>query len=204
VSYVEVAAGPAHTVARRSDGAVVAWGLNDYGQCNVPAPPAGVSYVEVAAGGWRTVARRSDGACPQAVTYCTAKLNSQGCMPAIGFAGAPSATAGSGFLVSTTNVLDSKSGVYFYGKNGPNNVPFQGGTLCAKAPLVRTGLQSSGGTAPCGGTFQIDFNAHVASGKDPALVAGQEVWIQTWSRDPGFTPPNNTSLSDALNFTICQ
>ena len=30
-----------HTVARRSDGSVVAWGNNDYGQCNVPALPAG-------------------------------------------------------------------------------------------------------------------------------------------------------------------
>jgi alpha-tubulin suppressor-like RCC1 family protein len=49
-SYVEVAAGDSHTVARRSDGSVVAWGQNWYGQCNVPALPPGLSYVEVAAG----------------------------------------------------------------------------------------------------------------------------------------------------------
>ncbi|HLQ38562.1 MAG TPA: hypothetical protein VK348_12215, partial [Planctomycetota bacterium] len=60
-SYVEVAAGGFHTVARRSDGTVVAWGHGGAGQCNVLALPAGLSYVEVAAGGFHTVARRSDG-----------------------------------------------------------------------------------------------------------------------------------------------
>jgi hypothetical protein len=68
---------------------------------------------------------------------------------------------------------------------------------------VRTMLQNSGGTPPCGGSFQMDFNAYIASGKDPGLVAGQQVWVQTWSRDPGFAPPNNTSLSDAVTFTLC-
>ena len=48
-------------MARRSDGSVVAWGYNDYGQCNVPALPAGLTYVEIAAGDDHTVARRSDG-----------------------------------------------------------------------------------------------------------------------------------------------
>src|SRR6187551_1457898 len=50
-SFVEVAAGEYHTVGRRSDGSVVAWGHNFYGQCNVPLLPGGLTYVEVAAGG---------------------------------------------------------------------------------------------------------------------------------------------------------
>src|SRR6188472_907431 len=58
---VEVAAGGQHTVARRVDGSVVAWGFNDYGQCDVPALSAGLSYVEVAAGAFHSAARRSDG-----------------------------------------------------------------------------------------------------------------------------------------------
>ena len=61
LSYVEVAAGNYYTVARRSDGSVVAWGNNSWGQRNVPALPPGFSYVEVAAGYAHLVARLSDG-----------------------------------------------------------------------------------------------------------------------------------------------
>jgi len=154
------------------------------------------------AGGHDAWLARYEGSCSSA-SYCTAKTNSAGCVPAIATSGNPSASAGSGFTISTTSVLDNKFGLYFYSKSGASNIPFQGGTLCAQPPLVRTMLQNSGGTAPCGGAFQIDFNAYVASGKDPALIPGQQVWAQTWSRDPGFAPPNNTSLSDAVSFTLC-
>ena len=42
-AFVEIAAGAYHGVARRSDGSVVAWGYNTYGQCNVPALPPGLN-----------------------------------------------------------------------------------------------------------------------------------------------------------------
>jgi hypothetical protein len=61
LTYVEIAAGQQHFLARRSDGSVVAWGRNDFGQCNVPPLPAGLSYVDVEAGKNHSVARRSDG-----------------------------------------------------------------------------------------------------------------------------------------------
>jgi hypothetical protein len=147
---------------------------------------------------------RYDAPCGASSIYCTAKTNSAGCVPSIATSGTPSASAGSGFTIQTSNVLDNKFGLYFYSKSGPNNAPFQGGILCAASPQVRTLVQNSGGTPPCGGAFQIDFNAYVASGADPALVAGAQVWVQTWSRDPGFAPPDNTSLSDAVSFTLCQ
>jgi hypothetical protein len=59
--YVDVTGGSQHFLARRSDGIVVAWGVNDRGQCNVPPLPPGMSYVEVTAGRAHSVARRSDG-----------------------------------------------------------------------------------------------------------------------------------------------
>ena len=49
--------------------------------------------------------------------------------------------------------------------------------------------------------YSIDFNAYVASRADPSLVAGSQVWIQTWSRDPG--SPSGTNLSDALTCVLC-
>jgi len=161
------------------------------------------SFGGVSTGFYDAWLARYDAPCGASSSYCLAKTNSAGCVPSIATSGTPSASAGSGFTISTSNVLDNKFGLYFYSKSAANNAPFQGGTLCAQPPLVRTMLQNSGGSAPCGGAFQIDFNAYVASGKDPALIAGQQVWTQTWSRDPGFAPPNNTSLSDAVSFTLC-
>lgn len=140
---------------------------------------------------------------PAPAVYCTAKVNSQGCTPAIGFTGAPDFDAGSGFVVGASNVLNNKSGVLFYGLDGPSSLSFQGGFLCVKAPTTRTPPQSSGGNPPpddCSGTFALDFNVRIASGVDPRLVAGETVWSQYWSRDPqsAFT----TNLSDALRFFI--
>ena len=45
-------------LAIRSDGSLVAWGQNTYGQCNVPA---GNNYTQISAGGSYALAIRSDG-----------------------------------------------------------------------------------------------------------------------------------------------
>jgi hypothetical protein len=137
--------------------------------------------------------------------YCTAKTNSAGCVPVIGhLAGPPSAgTCGCPFVITAQNVLDNKSGLLFYSTSGPASAPFFGGTLCAHSPLKRTPVQNSGGTPPCGGGCAYDFNQRIASGVDPALVAGQTVWAQWYTRDPGFLPPNSVGFTNALRFTIC-
>jgi hypothetical protein len=48
-----------HSLGLKSDGAIVAWGYNGYGQCDVPAPNAG--FVAVAAGPAHSLGLRSDG-----------------------------------------------------------------------------------------------------------------------------------------------
>lgn len=58
-SVVEVAAGAAFFAARRSDGSLVCWGDNSFGQCNVPASLGPVISVDT--GTTFTVAVRADG-----------------------------------------------------------------------------------------------------------------------------------------------
>jgi hypothetical protein len=142
---------------------------------------------------------------------CTAKTNSLGCVPVIGGAGTPSATSGSGFVVSATNEFNNKAGLLFYGITGSASIPFQGGTLCVNPPIRRTPASTSGGTPPpvnnCTGVFSIDMNAFAVGslGGNPIgalTVSGTVVNCQWWGRDPGFAAPNNTSLSDGLQYTV--
>lgn len=147
-----------------------------------------------------------DFACGFASTYCTSKVNSQGCTPAISWSGAASASAGSGFTLDASAVLNQKSGVLFYGTSGRAVLPFHSGFLCLAPPRRRTAVQDSGGSASgadCSGVYSLDFNAWIASGVDPALVAGAEVNAQYWSRDPGFPPPGAIGLTDAVEFRVC-
>jgi hypothetical protein len=138
----------------------------------------------------------------QPATYCTGKPNSLGCVPSMSWSGSASATSATPFLITCSNVLNQVGGVLLY-SHTPNAAPFQGGTLCVKAPLRRTSTQNSGGSASgsdCTGAFSFDFNARIQSGVDPTLVVGSEVFNQYWSRDPA--SPSSTSLSNGLRFLI--
>jgi hypothetical protein len=144
--------------------------------------------------------------------YCTGKFNSLGCLPIASSTGVPSATSGSGYVVSCSNVLNNKAGVMLYTINGPLNVPFQGGILCINTP-IRRGVPLNAGGNPtgndCSGTFSMDVNAFAvgALGGNPIpelQVAGTQVWAQFWGRDQGFPAPNNTTLSNGIRWSVCQ
>jgi Tol biopolymer transport system component len=135
--------------------------------------------------------------------YCAGTISSALCLPAIGFSGAPSASAGQGFLIEASGFPPDKPGFFAYGTIGPAAMPFLGGFLCAQMPLVRVPVANTGQPKPCGGSFALDFNAYVAAGADPTLVAGKTIWGQWWARDPGLVPPSNLSSSDAIRATLC-
>jgi hypothetical protein len=147
---------------------------------------------------------------PAGVSYCTAKLNSCGGLPAIAGSGTPSASAASGFVVQGTQAREAKSGLLIYtdaGRRVPA-LPFaSGGYLCIAAPVRRTlAAASSGGTpGACDASFALDMNAFAAGalgGNPQAFLAvpGTRVNLQWWGRD---TQAHGEYLSDALEYGIC-
>jgi hypothetical protein len=144
-------------------------------------------------------------------TYCTAKRNSLGCTPSMGWLGEPNLSNAVGFCIQASEVRNNKAGLLLYSVNGKAATPFQGGTLCLKTPVKRTPGTSSGGTPPpsndCSGLYSLDMNAFAAGllggNPSPALLAlGQAVQCQWWGRDQGFPPPDNTTLSDGLEYVV--
>ncbi len=139
---------------------------------------------------------------PEPLIYCQPATTKSGCVPQIGFTGQPSASAGSGFDVHASELMNRRMGSLLYGHAGPQSKPFMGGTLCIRPGFLRFPVKSTGGTpkpeSDCTGTLSYDFNARIASGVDSRLVAGTTVWCQFFFRDP-----EDLGMSDALEITIC-
>lgn len=141
---------------------------------------------------------------PQA--YCTAGTTASGCTANMSASGDPSASAGSGFVVSTSTAEGNKTGLFFFGTNGRQANAWGNGTSyqCVVPPVKRSPIQSSGGTnGNCDGTFSLDFNALITARPAKAPPTGSTVQIQCWFRDTFNTSNQSTSLSDGLEFTLC-
>lgn len=143
--------------------------------------------------------------CP-AFTYCTGKVNSQGCLPFVGYTGYPSFLGQEQFLIEAYDVVTQKPGLLFYGTTGPANIPFFNATLCVAPPLQRTVIVNGGGnpSAPCDGIFQFDFTDWMVNGNDPGLQPGVPVFAQYWYRDPQHPDGTGIGLTNAIQATICD
>ncbi len=145
--------------------------------------------------------------CPAPVAYCTAGTTTNGCVSTMSATGTATAGAASGFTLTASNVEGQKSGLIFYGINGPQAAQWGTGSsfLCVKAPTQRLPSQLTGGTAgACDGSLSNDFLAFL-SANPTALgapgTAGQTFHAQAWFRDP--PAPKTTNLSDGLEFVLC-
>jgi hypothetical protein len=124
--------------------------------------------------------------CVAVTTFCTAKQGLACGVPSISAAGIPSATSGSGFVVSSGPARTCKNGILLYNTATVSpGLPFQGGTLCVDAMgLRRAGPTDSKGTpggTNCDGLFSLDMNAFTVGAWVVPDCAG----------NPSGLPPNN-------------
>lgn len=140
--------------------------------------------------------------CSSQTTWCSAKPNSQGCLPRICSSGAPSVGGPDDFAITAESVLSHQVGLLVWSTGGATQ-PLAGGTLCLAPPCVRTALQVSGGVSgvhDCSGTYSFPFTqAYMAA---QGLVPGMHVFGQYWSRDPWLPPPSTIGLTDSIRFVI--
>jgi hypothetical protein len=137
--------------------------------------------------------------------FCTKKINSLGCRPAIDFTGSPSVSSPNAFLITGSTILNNKLGLLFYGYESAFP-PFQGVKICVAAPLKRLPTQNSGGNQgplDCSGVLSTNFNQRIQGGIDPGLVIGATVSARWYYRDSQDPAGYGTGLTDAVRFAIC-
>jgi hypothetical protein len=57
--FIAIATGFGHSLGLKTDGSIVAWGDNYYGQCTVPSPNTG--FIAIATGLWHSLGLKTDG-----------------------------------------------------------------------------------------------------------------------------------------------
>ncbi|HEY6873260.1 MAG TPA: MBG domain-containing protein [Geobacteraceae bacterium] len=144
VGLKAVAGGYYHTVALKNDGTVVAWGDNEYGQCNVPAGLSGV--VAVAAGMWYTVALKDNGT---VVAWGDNDDHGVTTVPA-GLSGVVAIASGSDHIVALKN--DGTVVAWGYNIYGQTTVPtgLNGVIAVAAGGYHSVALKNDGSVVPWG------------------------------------------------------
>lgn len=139
-------------------------------------------------------------------TYCTGKLNSANCVPAMSWTGVATLTSGADdFHIRATQVINQRSGLFFWG-SASAAAPFLGGTLCVSQPVVRTGVQNSGGSTGSinctTGAYDYHFTQAYAAASNVQL--GVDYYGQYWMRDPQNLDGTGAALSNGINFRFIQ
>jgi len=146
--------------------------------------------------------------CPGVVTYCTAGVSTNGCVPTLSATGVPSVGATSGFTLVCNTLEGQKNALFYYGITGPKAsvwAPGSSSYLCVKAPTQRMGTAFTNGTTGAfDGTISEDVLAYWAShpgALGQPMLPGTVIDAQVWYRDP--SAPGTTNLSGAIQFRTC-
>jgi hypothetical protein len=198
VASVSIASGDSGT----GDGIATRWSL--------VRPAADIRFVRIVHTGAQVPvgwALENVGANVPSVNYCTAGTSTSGCQALLSATGTASASAPSGFVLSTANIEGSKDGLFFFGINGRQANTWGNGTSfrCIVPPTKRMPLMAGvGSPGACDGSFSLDANAQWCPtcpkpNHNPGVgTVGQ---VQLWYRDPLNTSNQTTSFSDAVEFT---
>lgn len=120
--------------------------------------------------------------------------------------GTSSLTLGDDLTLIADKVVANSVGLFLYGRS-ESSTPFAGGTLCVAPPLWRTPAQSTGvGADLCtaNGAAVSTLTQTISKGDLAAIgwTPGDSFVVQAWYRDPGFSPPDDVGLSNALRFFL--
>lgn len=140
--------------------------------------------------------------CAAPKSYCTGKLNSQGCAPAISSTGSTSLSGPDNFVLHGANLVENKAGFLFWSFQ-PLAAPFAGGVRCVGI-AIRTPQQNSMGEpypSVCTGQYHFAFTHAYAA--QFALAPGTTIYSQWFSRDPANPDGTGVSLSNGLEATLC-
>lgn len=101
------------------------------------------------------------------------------------------------FTITASGVQGGVNGLFFMSLSGAfSNAAFAGGKLCIKAPLGRSGIGNSGGTAgACDGSLSLLLNDPSASWAG-FVGPGTDMWVQCFYRDPGAV--SGFAVTDAM------
>jgi hypothetical protein len=127
--------------------------------------------------------------CNSPIPYCAGKITSQFTTPVIGYTGTPS-VSGNNFAVTLSNSVPNKNGILFYGF-AQQAAAFQGGTLCAQQPFVRSPVTTTNASSAASMNVSLDNS-----------MIGTTRFYQWWFRDPQAT--FTTGLSNALQVSFCN
>jgi len=173
-----------HNLALKDDGTVVAWGLNDNGQCNVPAGLSGV--VAISAGGAYSLALKSDGT----VVAWGANNYGQCAIPAdLGYVTALAA----GYFHALALVQSNTPPVAVAGTDQE---------IEATGPLTTISLNGSGSTDPDGDVLAYLWknDSDAVIGESAAIVVEQGVKAATYKLT--VTDPGGLAATDAVNVIV--
>lgn len=126
------------------------------------------------------------------------------CVPTLDYTGFASLTSPAPFYVRLLDSPTLSFAIFFYGIGAQTTIPGAFGTICVAGPHTRMAPVASGGNpvdGPCVGLFEIDFNAYLRTGANPAVVAGSNVIGHFWYRYN--MAPGNAAFSQAIEMPVC-